>query len=226
MTKNEIDYSDVQGLVRFGYGKMRGASYALVRVRNQMAAQAWLRSATELITTAEIKTPPPSTALQVAFTADGLAALRVPPAIVDGFSPEFFTGMAEPNRARRLGDIESNAASKWDWGYGENTPHLLIMFFAKPARLSGFIATSKGTTWAEAFEELRWLGTADLDGVEPFGFTDGISQPEIDWKREHDVTRPQIDYTNLVALGEFLLGYPNEYNKYTNRPLIDPDPLS
>jgi len=224
MTTTEIDYSDVQGLVRFGYGKMRGASYALVRVRNQMAAQSWLRDAK--VNDARIQSPPPSTALQVAFTADGLAALGVPPAIVDNFSPEFLTGMAEPNRARRLGDIESNAASKWDWGYANKTPHLLIMFFANPGQLSGFIASTKGETWAEAFDELRWLGTADLDGVEPFGFTDGISQPEIDWNRERDVTRPQIDYTNLVALGEFLLGYPNEYNKYTNRPLIDPDPLN
>jgi deferrochelatase/peroxidase EfeB len=224
VTKTEIDYSDVQGLVRFGYGKLRGASYALVRVRNQMAAQSWLRDAK--VNDATIQSPPPSTALQVAFTADGLAALGVPPAIVDNFSPEFLTGMAEPNRARRLGDVEGNAASKWDWGYANNTPHLLIMFFADPALLSGFIASSKGDTWAEAFDELRWLGTADLDGVEPFGFTDGISQPEIDWNRERDVTRPQIEYTNRVALGEFLLGYPNEYNKYTNRPLIDPDPLN
>ena len=73
---------------------------------------------------------------------------------------------------------------------------------------------------------MRWLGTADLDGVEPFGFADGISQPQIDWERQRDVTSPQIDYSNVVALGEFLLGYPNEYDKYTNRPLIDADPAS
>jgi deferrochelatase/peroxidase EfeB len=73
---------------------------------------------------------------------------------------------------------------------------------------------------------MRWLKTADLDGVRPFGFTDGISQPQIDWERQRDPTRPQIDYSNIVALGEFLLGYPNEYNKYTDRPLLDPDSAS
>ena len=31
---------------------------------------------------------------------------------------------------------------------------------------------------------------------------------------------PTLDYTNEVALGEFLLGYPNEYGKYTDRPLL------
>ena len=67
------------------------------------------------------------------------------------------------------------------------------------------------------------VGTADLDGFEPFGFTEGISQPQIDWERRRNVTRPQIDYSNVVALGEFLLGYPNEYNKYTGRPMIYAD---
>ncbi len=62
MTTTEIDYSDVQGLVRFGYGKMRGASYALVRVRNQMTAQSWLREAK--VSNATIQNPPPSTALE------------------------------------------------------------------------------------------------------------------------------------------------------------------
>jgi deferrochelatase/peroxidase EfeB len=62
--------------------------------------------------------------------------------------------------------------------------------------------------------------------VEPFGFTDGISQPEIDWAQSRNVNEPQLDYTNVVALGEFLLGYRNEYDKYTTRPLIDPDPSS
>ena len=37
-------------------------------------------------------------------------------------------------------------------------------------------------------------------------------------RRVHDTTA----YTNLAALGEILLGYPNEYGKYTDRPLLDP----
>ena len=71
--------------------------------------------------------------------------------------------------------------------------------------------------------ELRTLDTADLDGVEPFGFTDGISQPKIDWEQQRETPTTQLDYTNVVALGEFLLGYRNEYGKITDRPLLDPD---
>ncbi|MGZ5553670.1 MAG: Dyp-type peroxidase, partial [Chthoniobacterales bacterium] len=70
---SEVDYNDVQGLLRFGFGKMKEATYALLRVRNAAAARAWLRSAP--VTSAEAMAPPPSTALQVAFTAAGLTSL-------------------------------------------------------------------------------------------------------------------------------------------------------
>ena len=59
MTYSMVDYADVQGLVRFGYGHMTSASYALVRVKNKAAAKAWLRSAP--ITTAVAQKPPQST---------------------------------------------------------------------------------------------------------------------------------------------------------------------
>ena len=228
MNNTAVDFSDVQGLVRFGYGKIRGASYALLRVKNSGAACAWLQTAlrSDAIVTAEEQPRAPASALQVAFTAAGLEAIGIPQTIVQGFSPEFFGGIGNQNRSRRLGDIEANAPGKWEWGYGMNAPHLVVMFFASPKLLDGFIHASKGPAWADAFEEIRWLGTADLDGVEPFGFTDGISQPEIDWAQTRDVNEPQLDYTNVVALGEFLLGYRNEYDKYTTRPLIDPDPVN
>ena len=45
MTYSMVDDADVQGLVRFGYGRMTSASYALVRVKNVAAAKAWLRAA-------------------------------------------------------------------------------------------------------------------------------------------------------------------------------------
>ena len=57
-------------------------------------------------------------------------------------------------------------------------------------------------------------------------FTDGISQPEIDWDQQRDMLDGQLDYGNVVALGEFLLGYRNEYGKYTDRPLVDADTSS
>ena len=218
---SEVDLNDVQGIVRFGYGKMTEASYALLRIRDAAAARAWLRAAP--VTSAVTMDPPPTVALQVAFTAGGLAELGLPSSVIDAFSPEFITGMTEESRTRRLGDVGTNAPAQWAWGYDANLPHLVVMFFSEPRGLTGFIQSATGPHWSDAFEEMRWLKTADLDGIEPFGFADGISQPGIDWRRERDLTKPQIDYSNVVALGEFLLGYPNEYNKYTDRPLLDLD---
>ena len=114
-----VDYNDVQGLVRFGFGKMTEASYALLRIRNASAARAWLRNAP--ITSAVAMNPPPSTALQVAFTADGLTSLGVANSVVAGFSSEFLGGMAQESRARRLGDTDTNAPEKWEWGYENKT---------------------------------------------------------------------------------------------------------
>ena len=39
MKQDELDFSDVQGLVRFGYGKMTRSSYALLRVKDPAAAR-------------------------------------------------------------------------------------------------------------------------------------------------------------------------------------------
>lgn len=222
---NEVDYRDLQGLVRFGYGKMKEAAYALLRVQDAVSARAWLRGAS--ITSAVAMNPPPTTALQVAFTADGLAALGAAPEVLADFSAEFLSGMTEESRARRLGDVGANAPEEWEWGYPPPSgPHLVVMFFAEPGGLQGLIASAQNDLWKQAFTEMRWLWTANLDGIEPFGFTDGISQPRVDWERDRDPTTPQMDYTNIAALGEFLLGYPNEYNKYTNRPLLESTPAS
>jgi Dyp-type peroxidase family len=218
---SQVDYADVQGLVRFGYGHMTSASYVLVRVKNADAAKAWLHSAP--VTTAVAQKPPPKTAMNIAFTAPGLGALRVAESIIAGFSHEFRGGMGQESRARQLGDVGKNAPANWIWGGYGHEPHAVVMFFAEPNQFQSFIQRAKDQTWSEAFEEITSLGTSNLDGDEPFGFADGISQPQIDWEQQLERPCTQLGYTNVVALGEFLLGYPNEYGKITDRPLLEPD---
>jgi deferrochelatase/peroxidase EfeB len=219
------DYADIQGIVRFGYGKMTEAAYLLARIRDASAARAWLRTAP--VSNAVAVAPPPTTALQIAFSAPGLAALGVAPSIVDQFSHEFRGGMTDGNRARRSGDVGDNAPASWEWGWDGNaaapTPHVVFLTFAQPDNggLDAFIGRTMSDDWARGFELLHRLDTNDIGGIEPFGFADGISQPTIDWDQRRDPTAACIDYGNLVALGEFVLGYRNEYGKYTDRPLID-----
>src|ERR1700746_3234913 len=111
---SQVDYADVQGLLRFGYGQMTSASYTLVRIKNAHAAKTWLRSAP--VTSAVALKPPPKTAMNIAFTAPGLRALGIPESVIAGFSHEFRGGMAEESRARQLGDVGNNAPLNWAWG--------------------------------------------------------------------------------------------------------------
>jgi deferrochelatase/peroxidase EfeB len=214
-----IDPKDVQGLVRFGYARLTEACYLLLRIRDATAARAWCAKVP--VATAEFQEHTPEFALQVAFSWAGLSRLGLPSDVLAGFSAEFQSGMAgDENRSLRLGDVGPSAPAEWLWGGSTSNPDVLVMLFAMPGKLEQW-RTAQEDAWGTAFETIRCLDTSDLGGYEPFGFKDGISQPEIDWAATGNGGKDQITYTNLVAAGEFLLGYPNEYGKYTDRPLLD-----
>jgi len=219
MTVPPVDYKDVQGLVRFGYGSLSEACFLLLTISDPQAARSWLSTAP--VATAEELSEPPKTALQVAFTCEGLQVLGVEESVMAGFSDEFLSGMTgQESRSRRLGDIGVNSPQNWKWGAPGKVPHVLVMLYAQPGRLETFKQTIIDPGWDAAFQVLECLPTSNLQGAEPFGFKDGISQPTLDWKRKRTPKGDQLEYGNLLSLGEFLLGYPNEYSRYTNRPLL------
>lgn len=218
-----VEFSDIQGLVRFGHGHLRETDFLLLDVVDAEQARAWLQTAP--VTTAEAVTPLPGAALQVAFSAAGLRALGVAEAVIAGFSDEFLEGMASPpSRSRRLGDVDANAPERWRWGGPSSpAPHLLLMLYASDGELESWRTRILDTMFGRAFRIRVTLPTHDIGNIEPFGFVDGISQPRIDWEQTLPTDAHQrAAYTNLVSIGEILLGYPNEYGQYTSRPLIDP----
>ncbi len=220
MEKTPVDFADVQGILRFGYGHLPEACFLLLQIDNAAAARGWLWDLQ--VTSAENLPEPAKNALQIAFSAAGLKALALPQEILAKFSSEFLSGMAgEESRSRRLGDLGADAPNLWCWGGPEKVPHVLLMLYAEKGALDSWRESVAAKLPAAGLQQVSCLVCSFLDGTEPFGFVDGISQPKVDWERKRAADSAlQIHYGNDVALGEFLLGYPNEYGKYTERPLL------
>ena len=211
------DFADMQGLLYTGYSTLTEACFLLLRIADPAAARAWLAAVD--VTTADRRNV--ATALQVALTVDGMQALGVAPASIAGFSAEFLTGIAgQESRSRRLGDVGPDAPTQWAWG--AVPPHVVVLLYAAKGGLAALRQQVESAAFAQAFTLLRVLDTTDMGGHEPFGFTDGVSQPSIDWHARRSPDEEAIlPYGNLISAGEFVLGYPNEYGQYTDRPLLD-----
>src|SRR2546423_7606192 len=123
--------------------------------------------------------------------------------------------MADPYRSRFLGDINGADPRYWRWG-GPSTDavHVLLMLYASDAaalatRVEAFAAAATGS----GLRVLARLPAAELAEREAFGFRDSISQPAV-------AGLGRAPDPDAVRTGEFLLGYPNEYGQFTERPLL------
>jgi len=206
---------DVQGLVARGYGDLTAACFVLVGFEDGAAARRWLGSIATTLTRADER--PDRRAVNVALTSSGLRKLGLDAAALSLFSIEFADGMTTAHRRRILGDVEDNAPEGWDWG-GPRTPDVdaaLLLYAVDLPALTALEAEQTDAIGA-GLRTLARLGTSDLQGHEPFGFRDGISQPLIEGLSK---TGPP---ESTVRFGEFVLGYPNEYGRYTDRPILDP----
>ena len=123
--------------------------------------------------------------------------------------------MATEHRQRILGDLGDSAPENWDWGGPNNRElHVLLMLYApSDDRLAELYDSHRTSFEAAGLVQVRRLPTIRLkDRKEHFGFRDGISQPEVAGLNKGGSPG------NIVAAGEFLLGYPNEANMYPECP--------
>jgi len=211
-----LDLQDMQGLIIRGYGNLRAACYILLEISDPQLAKIWLNAQAGTITAGQAR--PEEKAFNVAFTYAGIKKLGLEPAILAMFSNEFINGMAVPHRSLLLGDVEESSPAQWIWGGPSTSPiDIVLMLFAVDDReLSDVYNTYAKTFATSGLTEVLKLDTVDLGNKEHFGFHDGISQPVMEGLPQTETAM------NTIKAGEFVLGYPNEYGLYTDRPVIKP----
>lgn len=214
VTRGGVRTDDVQGLLFRGYGRLRAAAYVVLEIDDGGRARAWLRAVLDEVTVGDAR--PTGTAVNVAFTAAGLARLGLPPETLAGFSREFLEGMASAHRSRLLGDEGDAAPSRWAWG-GPDGPEvhaLLLVFAGDDDALADSLARHREELAGHGLREVTVLDTTWIGLGEHFGFRDGISQPTM------TAVGRQGPPMHTIAPGELLLGHLNEHGQYPRSPLV------
>ena len=214
-----LETRDIQGIVVRGYGELKEAKFLLLEVVDAEQARRYL---SELCTRVDLASnATPDQALQVAFTAAGLAALGVPRSAWLTFSREFLEGMDDEVRAESLGDRGLNDPKTWAWGRSSNV-HVLLMLYAKKHALKHLLAVE--VPRIKGLRIVREQDTTTLpDNKEHFGWRDGLSMPVIDAvPKDRKRKKQQEWWTDPIRPGEFVLGYRNEYDCLTESPTADP----
>ncbi|HUA06686.1 MAG TPA: hypothetical protein VMB27_22460 [Solirubrobacteraceae bacterium] len=238
-----VDRADIQGNVLRAYGSSYPCTaYVFVGIGEVGGGRAWLREITELVSSdEEWRDVKPPFHHNVALTCAGLRALGVPEAVIATFSDEFRQGMAA--RSAMLGDLGASASSHWEAGLGTGAAHVLVIVNARSryeieselANLRDSIELAPGVSIVhEQFAELLAppSGDASAPPREQFGFSDGAAQPAIAGVSDGSAAGGGVPLANggwrALALGEFVLGYPDEdtlVDPHRRLPSAPADPL-
>jgi len=214
----KIAFNDIQGLLIRSYSFLPEACYVMLQFTEQAQVRAFLADLLPDITRASHKRP--DLAFHIAFTNTGIARLIPQEQLITGFAPEFTEGLNTKTRSRILGDFDTNAPEKWYWG-GDHNPRVdaVLMIFAKDsAALENKYQDTTEKLQRYNITEVTRLNTTNIGSKEHFGFEDGIMNPLIAGVGGINARYKAEEEQNVVMPGEFILGYPNEYEKFPLSP--------
>jgi len=130
-----LERHDIQGVVLSGYGHLDHAAFTFLHVNDAAMAKKWLASLLPTIMTARERhrgEEKPASALNLAITYCGMAALQLSDDALSSFPIEFQEGMAFGQRPRELGDVDDSAPEKWCVGGPSNpSPDILLLYYAR-----------------------------------------------------------------------------------------------
>ncbi|TVP45360.1 MAG: peroxidase [Gemmatimonadales bacterium] len=220
--------AEIQGFATSGYGHLPHAAYLFLTIDGARGARRWLSGILPELTSARGWRPDPggpkrrpSEAVNVAITHSGLGELGLSRSALCTFPRAFCEGMGEPARAARvLGDVGASAPEAWHFGGPSTDPvHLcLLVHAASPEGLDGLVAhhverlAATGGSVALVPDGLQ-RGHRRPDGREPFGFRDGIAQPQMVGIRGEGAP-------GALPTGNFILGYPDHYGQIAPGPML------
>ena len=236
-TDTVIETEEVQAVVFRGFKRLPYMKFAAIRLPDdRQACASWLAS---LVPDAATSLRPDAlrvtfgdrplagegeqSATCVAFTAAGLSHLQLPncgdAATVATFPAVFNLGMS--SRQHVLGDYDKSQPSDWRWADSDHVKatHVALLLFGRtPDDCDAlFKQHCSKLVGADVISELDTQPTEKGINYEHFGFRDGISQPVIrGTQRFARGAQPR----DIMAPGEFLLGYQSNQGYYPPTPVV------
>jgi deferrochelatase/peroxidase EfeB len=213
-----LDKPEIPTMVFGALSRCRSAEALVLRLPDDArAARAWLHDLAPEVSFGERRGGGP--AAMLGLSATGLARLGVADTDLATFPAAFQHGMAEPGRARALGDDGPQAPEHWLWGQPGTADAYLMLLDGDAARLEATVARQVAAIRSHGGEVSYRRRLKDLPEYgpvqEPFGFVDGVSQPIL---RDTPRARRAGNGQHVVEAGEMVLGYPD------NRGYVPPTP--
>ena len=224
---------DVQAVVASGFGWLHASRFRLMTIEDLGLALQWLEALQRSGLVRSVKdvgglrnsADPDDHLAAIAFSHAGLRALGFDDSPEFPFPTAFRSGMGSALREDLLRD---QPRDQWLWGdqagqgghaSARQVVHILFGHWWRDGAEWTFPPIPQGAfRIREVHGDPGFFRGEDL--YEPFGFRDGISQPVIYGLKE-DVDRGPEDplaQDHVVAPGEFILGYRNEYDELSYCP--------
>ncbi|UPJ55793.1 Dyp-type peroxidase [Bradyrhizobium sp. 192] len=241
---------DIQGMLGSGYGWLKTSRFWLLTIKagRENDARAWLANLVDkklVVSAADVRKSrkhPVDDAVAIAFSYLGLAKLGCEETAAHPFPSPFSSGMGCDLRALLLRDSPRD----WRWSDvddGVRSPvHVLVAEWRKRRSAAETASAPEKTAELDPDPDVFDVIKVDNDPCafqqkegdkeeklyESFGFRDGLAQPVVSELREErgdglrrvrDDAGPLYE-DRVVAPGEFILGYRNEYDELTYCPNV------